>query len=206
MNTFFNKIYVITCENFTERHSYVESHFKKFGIQYEFKSSLSTHNILERSPLTKSEASLLYGHLHCIIDSKLNKYDKILICEDDVEFVDDIHLGFEKFSSGLPNTWDFLHIGNQFWATKFLRRKFLKDNLYKFSWGTGSHCIGVNSTMYDVLIEKMNGSKVPVDFLYYGLYDKYTAYCPENFLANALSSQIKFGYSGEFSSQIDHSI
>lgn len=186
INKYFDKVYVITCKNFTERHEYIKNHFLNNNLNFEFFNSVDK-NLLISNTITNSELSLLLSHLNCILNAKLNGYKKILICEDDVNFIPNLENEFIKFVKKLPLDWDFLQFGNQFWAEKWLRRKYISDNLYKFEWGTGSHCIGINSSVYDSTIEKLNLMDAPVDFLYYYLFESYKCYCPENFLADALS-------------------
>jgi hypothetical protein len=192
LNSFFDKVYVITCDGFHDRHSYICSHFKKHNIQFEFKSSIHKNILKNNSNLNNSELSLLYGHLHCIIDSHINGYKHILICEDDIKFIDNIHIEFGRFITNVPENWNFLQLGNQFWATKWLRRSKIKNNLYDFKWGTGSHCVAINSNVYSDTIEFFSKQEYPSDFAYYNQYLKYHCYCPKQFLADALSYPCSF--------------
>jgi GR25 family glycosyltransferase involved in LPS biosynthesis len=122
-----------------------------------------------------------------VINAKLNGYKSIMICEDDINFVDNIEENFNNFVKNIPLDWNFLQIGNQIWAEKWLKRKYISENLYKFEWGTGSHCIGINSNSYDILINNFKKLDAPVDFMYYKLYSELNCYSPKNFLADALS-------------------
>lgn len=189
INKYFDRVYVITCKNFTERHNYIKNHFLSNNINFEFFNSIDK-NLLIHNKLTTSELSLLLSHLNCVLNAKLNSYKKILICEDDINFNVNLENEFINFVEKLPLKWDFLQLGNQFWAEKWLKRKYISENLYKFEWGTGSHCIAINSSVYDSVIEKLSLMNAPVDFLYYYLFESHICYCPENFLADALSKSI----------------
>ena len=134
------------------------------------------------------------------MDAQLNKLDRILICEDDVLFVEDVNKKFQDFLVGLPSDWEYLQLGNQFWATHWLRREPISPNLYRFKWGTGSHCIGVNAKVFDITIQSLETMKQPLDFLYYGLFQTRICYCPEIFLADALSGK----QNARFSTTIVH--
>lgn len=186
LNSFFDKIYVITCQHLMERHNYIKLHFSSLNIEFEFKPSVLP-DMLSEAKITKTEKSLVLGHANCIIDAKLNGYKSILICEDDVNFVENVQLDFQNFINVLPDNWNFIQLGNQFWAEKWLKRKYISENLYEFKWGTGSHCTGINSNMFSTVIDEFQLFDDPIDFMYYKLFEKYKCYCPESFLADALS-------------------
>jgi GR25 family glycosyltransferase involved in LPS biosynthesis len=134
-----------------------------------------------------AQRSLLTTHIRCILDAKVNRYNKTLICEDDVNFRDDLHNLFVDFLKVLPDDWDYLQFGNQFWATHWLTREKIKDNLYRFFWGTGSHCIGINSKVYNDTLKELETFYEHTDFIYYRLFKNHKCYCPELFLADAIS-------------------
>ena len=169
-----------------ERHNYIKLHFSSLNIEFEFKPSVLP-DMLSEAKITKTEKSLVLGHANCIIDAKLNGYKSILICEDDVNFVENVQLDFQNFINVLPDNWNFIQLGNQFWAEKWLKRKYISENLYDFKWGTGSHCTGINSNMFSTVIDEFQLFDDPIDFMYYKLFEKYKCYCPESFLADALS-------------------
>jgi hypothetical protein len=188
-NIFFDKIYIITCKNFIERHDYIKNHFKKNNIQFDFIIS-TDKNLFDKKNITNSEKSLALSHLNCVVNAKLNNYQKILICEDDVNFIENINIEFEKFLKNLPQDWDFLQLGNAFWASHWLKRKYINENLYQFEWGSGSHCIAIKNTIFDTMIKRFEILNNPADFMYYSLFAESKCYCPENFLADQLSKNI----------------
>lgn len=186
MNNFFDRIYVVTCDDSENRQPYIRQHFKNFNISFEFKSAIDK-SLLTSDIINPAQKSLILAHKHCILDSKLNNYNRILICEDDICFIENLHQHFNNFINILPSDWNFMQLGNQSIATSWLRRKYISENLYKFEWGTGSHCIGINSNVFDNIIETFKKMNDPVDFMYYDLFSKNNCYCPKNFLADALS-------------------
>jgi GR25 family glycosyltransferase involved in LPS biosynthesis len=206
INIFFDKVYVITCNSFFDRQSYIKDHFYKNNIEFNFFVSID-HKLLSTDTISSTEMSLALSHLHCVIDAKLNGYKSILICEDDIQFVSNFKEKFTQFIKDVPKDWNFLQIGNQIWADKWLRRKFISENLYKFEWGTGSHCIGVNFNSYDMLIDRFKKLDKPVDFMYYDLFFNVNCYCPEKFLADTLSKNNHLDHYDEkyiFNSTIFH--
>lgn len=186
MNSIFEKVYVITCNSFADRQNYIKQHFASFQCNFEFRSAVQTQLIAAEN-LSTSETSLILAHLHCIIDAKLNGYQQILICEDDVALCDDFFEKLNSFLADVPTDWHFLQLGNQYWATHWLKRDYVKPNVYRFIWGTGSHCVAIRNVVYDDSIRVLSQFTSPVDLLYYDLFSKFNCYCPDTFLADALS-------------------
>ena len=206
LNSFFDKVYVITCNSFFDRQSYIKDHFYKNNIEFDFFVSID-HKLLTPDTISNTNMSLALSHLYCVIDAKLNGYKSILICEDDVNFVENVQLDFQNFINVLPDTWNFIQLGNQFWAEKWLKRTYISENLYEFKWGTGSHCIGINSNMFSTVIDAFQLFDDPIDFMYYKLFEKYKCYCTESFLADSLSKTDHLNHYDTkhiFNSTIDH--
>ena len=206
LNNFFDKVYVITCEDFTERHVHIRKHFNKLNIKFEFKSSIDKR-FFNEDVISDSEKSLKLSHINCIIDAKLNDYRSILICEDDILFIDTVVEEMTKFMGMLPDDWYYLQLGNQSWATQWLRRVKIFDNVYRFYWGTGSHCIGINRVSYDYTIRNLETMLEPLDISYYHLFNILPCYCPEVFFADAISKNNHLNYINSnliFESRIYH--
>jgi hypothetical protein len=205
MNNYFDKIYVITCKRCDYRQPRILSHFKEHNLSFEFVYSVDDVKFL-KTHLTTTVQSLISGHLRCIEDAIDKGYHRILICEDDVNFIPNLNESFSIFIKNVKE-WDFLQLGNQFWATQYLTRVKMSDNLYKFVWGTGSHCIALNEHIFQDTRDYLSLYKEPVDFAYYTLFKKYTAFCPEQFLADALSKNDHLGWFDSksiFPSEIQH--
>ncbi len=96
INLFFDKVYVITCDSFVERHNYICDHFLLKNIEFEFFVSID-HKLLSTDTISSTEKSLSLSHLNCVINAKLNGYKSIMICEDDINFVDNIEENFNNF-------------------------------------------------------------------------------------------------------------
>jgi GR25 family glycosyltransferase involved in LPS biosynthesis len=207
LNDFFDKIYIITCDESSDRRNYIQSHFDHFDIRFQFVKSWKKAIFADSTRSSASNRSLTSGCIKCVWDAKINRFGRILICEDDVCLIEDYEHKFNNFINILPDDWDFMQLGNQFWATHWLVRNKIKDNLYKFLWGTGAHCIGIKNSAYDPLLESLEKFALPLDFLYYELYKTKNCYCPESFIADALSNQAHLNYHSEkykFKSTISH--
>lgn len=193
MKSYFDKVYVVTCKKCEYRHDYIRNHFKENDIEFEFVYGKESNQFIADKVLTVTAKSLISGHIKCLENALNNNYNRILICEDDVNFVENFTEKFKIFISDVGEDWPFLLLGNQFWATRYLQREKIKDNVYKFIWGTGSHCQAINKS---VMLDTYQYIKLylrPIDYCYYDLFNRYTCYCPEEFLADALSKSEHLG-------------
>lgn len=212
LDSFFDKIFIITCKSFKERHVYFEKHFKENNItNYWINYSLEKENF-DDLKISSSEKSLIHSHISCITKSIECGFENILICEDDVNFVNDLDSKFNTFISNLPCDWDFLQLGNQFWVesrnSHWLVTKKINEHVNRFFWGTGSHCIGINKKNFDLCINKFKNMNSAIDYLYYDLYKTSICYSPTSFIADAISKQTQHGCFDEkyiFDSKIRHS-
>jgi len=193
MINFFDKIYVITCTSCQDRRNYIENHLNDKHIKFQFVESWDK-SIFSESDVCAAQKSLISSHIRCILDAKIHRFNNILICEDDAYFVDNFESELTKFVGVLPEDWDFIQLGNQIWATHWLRRVQLKENLYRFFWGTGSHGICIKQSVYDDVIEIFQTYKSNTDIMYYELFENKKCYCPENFLIDALSENSHLNY------------
>ena len=184
---FFDKVYVITCNSSTDRQKYISEHFYDQKIPFEFMSAIDKQYLLPKEGISGSEVSLKLTYTQCIQTAKLNNYEKILICEDDVAFPKDYNKNFDSFLKLLPTDWDFLHLGSQPCAlSNWVIRNKISENLYKFVWGMGAHCVGIKNTSYDAVINNLLNTKDPLDTALFVMYEKFNAYCPEEWI-DALS-------------------
>jgi GR25 family glycosyltransferase involved in LPS biosynthesis len=207
LNTFFQKIYVITCFELSERHEFIKKQFDDLKLNYEFVIAPDQY-MFQENYLSVSEQSLVYAHTNSIKNAIIKNYKQILICEDDVFFNKTLSIiDIQNFLLTLPKDWNFLQLGNQEWAEKWLQREKVSKNLYRFFHGTGSHCIGIRNNVYKNIIKSLESGEYPADFAYYSLYKDYICYCPEKFIADALSKNNHLNYNSTshiFESTIFH--
>lgn len=193
INKFFNRVYVITCNNLIDRQIYIKNHFSKNNIKFEFVESWDKY-IFSDGDVCAAQKSLISSHIRCILDAKIHKLNNILICEDDAYFVENFESEFNKFINILPEDWDYIQLGNQIWAAHWLRRTKIKENLYRFFWGTGSHGVGIKQSVFDETIKMLQTYKSNSDIMYYELFKNKNCYCSENFLIDALSENSHLNY------------
>ena len=90
-----------------------------------------------------------------------NNYGNILICEDDIVFVDDFEIKFTKALKNIPNDWDMIHFG---YIKSDLIIKEKINNFYStYEYKPGNQCFMVNKKACEVFLQYMTHPKMAVD-------------------------------------------
>lgn len=191
LNSFFEKVYCITCLTDHERRIAVRKQMSKYNIDFEFVPSIETNHLVGSEQLSKEDYSLCLMHKKCIESAKLNGYGSIVIFEDDFLLEDDWADNFNKFIKELPSDWEFLYLGQPKWMDGIMERKVEKvsefvDRIYN---ANGSHFIGISSKIYDLCSELIGEFTLPIDLCYSLIMRDKNRHCysPAAMLADALS-------------------
>jgi GR25 family glycosyltransferase involved in LPS biosynthesis len=133
LNSYFDKIYIITLQRNSERHTVFQRSLK--GLNYEIFWGVDGNNLsipkLEETGLYSSEAvksvkiqkncppaALTHGMIGCTL-SHLSLYkqiiekgeDQVLILEDDIRIEDNKAACLEKAIEQLPDNWELFYLG-----------------------------------------------------------------------------------------------
>jgi len=183
LNDFFSKIYCINLDNRPDRYKQCLVEFKKLNIIVEHVSGIDGKPIFI-SGINRNAGNygLLLTNIKIIKSAIFNKYNNILILEDDVIFNNDFYKFFNDKIQYLPNNWDLLYLGgnNMFQWGKYnlitgdKNFKITKENyktlnyeLCKTTWTQTTHAVGINSKFYKILLESIDkNSTEPIDMQY----------------------------------------
>jgi GR25 family glycosyltransferase involved in LPS biosynthesis len=151
VNEYFDKVVVINLDRRTDRMEKLVPQLERLGIEYERHSAVDGKE-LGIDPISAGTMS----HVQV-----LKKYQdkKILVLEDDAQFVDDFNEKFEEVMQTLPNNWDIFYLGallpkdtgkvtpvNQHWTRQVMttgsqaycinpaRTRHFTDNLDGYEW------------------------------------------------------------------------
>ena len=151
VNEYFDKVVVINLDRRTDRMEKLVPQLERLGIEYERHSAVDG-NELGINPIFAGTMS----HVQV-----LKKYQdkKILVLEDDAQFIDDFNEKFEEVMQTLPNNWDIFYLGallpkdtgkvtpvNQHWTRQVMttgsqaycinpaRTRHFTDNLDGYEW------------------------------------------------------------------------
>jgi hypothetical protein len=195
LNKFFDKIYCINLDSRLDRWSEC---LKQFEIKdIENFDRITPCDVSNEKPVgvnRYSEWSLIRTHEKIIKDAIKNGFEKILILEDDFEICD-LHTKYygksfeDRFEEGislLPNNWDMIFLGNSTITQDFTS---VVGEIYKLGFSHTAHAVGINSKIYNKILEIIPQSEEPIDIMYSRLMREYNIY---GFKPNLISQRPSF--------------
>ncbi|HVG42406.1 MAG TPA: glycosyltransferase family 25 protein [Chitinophagaceae bacterium] len=224
LNSYFNKVYVITLERSIERHEKMQTMLQ--GLEFSFfygndKKELTMDELLEQGiydeqkaislhkddkPLNTTQISCAWSHRLVYEDMIANNYERVLILEDDVIIKKEGLALFEDMVEQLPEDWELWYLDYH----KNLRRDlgtFLVQQFLHFRrW--------INKLKWNhTMINNMYARKYKTNIFIAGSHQFSTAYaithegakklielqtpiafCSENLLSYACANAIVEGY------------
>ena len=115
--------------------------------------------------LKRSDISLLYKHYKTYQDIVTNKYEKVLILEDDIVFDDNFHM-FNMFIDSTPKDWDLIFIGQG--CNLRVPQNFLIPGQYSYKVNhPASKCTDAYCITYEAakkILQTMAPFTFPIDF------------------------------------------
>lgn len=183
LNQYFDRIFVITCADFHDRHEHIRQQLK--GIEFEWHISPPADKVIKFPKRTATETSLILGSYALFVKAKLHGYKKIVLMEDDI-VLNASEDQMRPFLEEVTENWGYLYMGNPVWAMnvpewslwdKWTTR--YSEHVNRIAWGNGGTFLGFQSHVYDETMETIMTGEEPNDFAYYRLFQKYkNAYCP----------------------------
>jgi GR25 family glycosyltransferase involved in LPS biosynthesis len=154
VNDFFDKVIVINLDRRTDRMEKLVPQLEKLDIQYKRFSAVDAKK-LDIDPVVAG----LRSHLQVM---KQIAGQRVLILEDDAQFVEDFNEKFEKVMQTLPEDWDIFYLGalvpkdvglirmvNRHWGIQVL------------TTGTQAYCI--NPSRLEYFISKLEDYNYYID-------------------------------------------
>lgn len=165
INDYFNKVVVVNLDKRIDRLEKISTQLNNLGITFERFSAIDGTE-LGISPITAGTMS----HQQIL---ETNSESRILILEDDAQFVDDFNERFAEVIQYLPSDTDIFYlgallpkhtgkvedIGNRYW--------------FKQIMSTGSHAYSIHPTKVKYFAEKLKGYEWYIDI---GLREFATGY------------------------------
>jgi GR25 family glycosyltransferase involved in LPS biosynthesis len=166
INEFFDKVVVINLDRRTDRMEKLVPQLKELGIKYERFSAVDAKQ-LNIDPIVAG----LRSHLQVI---KQIAGQKVLILEDDAQFVEDFNEKFDEVMQTLPEDWDIFYLGalvpKDVGLIKMVNRHW---GIQVLTTGSQAYCINPNRLEY--FINKLEDYNSYIDI---GLRDFAKGYKP----------------------------
>ena len=163
IDTYFDKIFYINLKKDVSRNKHMVSQFKKYGITnferidaIELKklpSSEQYRNFIKNEPkYILGQLSCRASHLECVKIAKQRGYERVLIFEDDVVFLENPNQLLAN-NAKILNEWDMLYFGG------------LIEPSYR-NQIVCAHAYAVKNTLYDDIINMADTSGMEIDNFY----------------------------------------
>lgn len=167
INKYFDQIYVLNLDRQPEKFEKIKKKLDDLGIKFTRFSGvdgnsdeiLSEWNEVKKTFEFKPGLGLLenqyaYGcllsHKKIIEDAKKNKYNKILVLEDDVLFHKNFLNEIQKLKK-IPKTWKLLYFGTSQYDWNVV--KFFSEDFYYSNKSLGTFAYGIDSSIYDEILK-----------------------------------------------------
>ena len=195
LNQFFDKIYCINLDSRTDR-------WEECLYQFDIKNIKNFDRITPCDVSTENpvgvnrhcEWSLIRTHEKIINHAIENKFEKILILEDDFEFCD-LHSEYKKESFEkrfedelrfLPQNWDMLFLGNSTITQNFTH---VEGEIYRLGFSHTAHAVGICHNIFEKILKIIPNADEPIDIMYSRLMQEYNIY---GFKPNLISQRPSF--------------
>ena len=156
MNLFFDQVYVIHLKRREDRYKSFRQEFYRAGIDYEIVDAVDGKTLDNIPPEKQGSIGCTMSHLKALKLAKKRNLRNVLICEDDVVFVEEVQLQFNKTIFQLPVYYDMLYLGHNPTISRTTQpTPYYSENFNKAMSVLATHCYGVNGKMIDDLIEKV---------------------------------------------------
>lgn len=154
VNDFFDKVIVINLDRRTDRMEKLVPQLEKLDIQYERFSAVDGKQ-LSIDPIVAG----LQSHLQVM---KQITGQRVLILEDDAQFVEDFNEKFEKVIQTLPEDWDIFYLG------ALVPKEVGLVRMVNRHWGiqvltTGSQAYCINPSKLEYFINKLEDYNSYID-------------------------------------------
>ena len=186
----FDKVFLVNLDKRTDRLENFQKQVTEYNLgDYQRVSAIDGTTIDLKNytnRLRPGELGLILTNLSIIKLAKENKYETILILEDDCNFSEEIKKVDEYFSL-LPLDWDMLYMGGNhnthMGVTPPIK---VNEKVMKLHSTYSTHFIGMKSTLYEHIESMLSRYQEPLDLSYVRLQKIFNIYSFYPAIANQI--------------------
>lgn len=175
LNKYFDKIFCINLSSNTHDWQDLQHVFNELNLKVERFEAIDGKTLNSSNyPITSSELGCFKSHLKIIEYAKYNNYKRILIFEDDVEFVNKFNEKIKTYFAQIPDKWSMLYFGANHIKTPTLVSK----NILKIQHSYTTHAYAINSEIFNTILNHSELFRYPLDVFYANyIHPNYPCYC-----------------------------
>lgn len=164
LNTYFDKIYCINLDRRRDRWKEIEVFLNANNIKVERYSAVDGNSMgWDDSKLASGKLQSFHGIAGCVAShlniyklAKENNYKRVLIIEDDSDFIDNFNNLFKNLIDEVPIDWDLLYFGSIHETHNVNYPVKLTENVVKAKRIITTTCYAIKDTIYDLLINTIS--------------------------------------------------
>jgi len=178
INDFFDKIYCINLDRRTDRWIDAQKEINKHSLNVDRFSGINgnPNNNEKLNGATDGDIGCTLSHYNVIKDAKENDFNQILVLEDDVIFSENLNEKFGEYLKFLPSDWDMIYFGGNHNKHMGNKINFLNDKIIRLNETYGIHCVAINNSVYDLILNVVSEMKKPIDVYYADIQKSYNCY------------------------------
>ena len=150
----FDKVYCINLKRRPERLDEFKKEIEKYDLgNFEVFEAIDGNNLTNTrsKSLKHSEQGLIESNLQIIKDCIKNKYQNVLILEDDCFFTSEVN-NLDDYFNKLPNDWDMLYMGGNHNTHMGIESpKIINDKICKLHQTYSTHFVAIKNTLFEEL-------------------------------------------------------
>ena len=172
LHTIVDKVYVINMDKDKERMYILDKKMKELGIKYQRITGVDGKKVYpkykDKTKLRPGQIGCLLSHLNILNDAIKNKYDNILVLEDDILFHRNFHNEFKKKYNKLmknEKNYDLIYLGchqslngDGYWS-----RIKMKEEYYENNTTDGTFAMLINKNIFQDIINFVENLELPID-------------------------------------------
>jgi GR25 family glycosyltransferase involved in LPS biosynthesis len=175
INNYFDKIYCVNLDRRPDKWALCEKEFAKHGLTVERFPAIDGTTIPYEGRLPAGAVGNAMSHAKILRMAKDEHFENVLILEDDVEFDNNLQEKFESWRKQVPDEWNLLYFGgNHNWIKQI---PLCAPNLMKITNTYATHAYAVEKTVYNLVIEQLEGLSTEGDVIMAQIQKMCNAFC-----------------------------
>jgi len=162
LNNYFDKIFCINLDRRQDRWAQCITEFDKHKLCVERFAAVDGNTMRANGKLTTGEMGCCMSHVGVLKLMIENRWNKILVLEDDISFLENLNEFWETNQKFIPETWNMLYLG----GSHLNDPVHLNGPIYKISKTYTTSSYGITLSMANSVVRNIETMGSQVDVMY----------------------------------------